>query len=89
MVAATLAVLLFACLWLSMAFPQGNSFTIPVVQQCMKLQTPGKIFHGANMSASAAKHLEVIVRFPMVPQVLIEISFFYKMHISLNVDSEN
>lgn len=67
MVVATLSILSFTCLWLSMAFLHGNSFMTPVVQQCMKLQTPGKIFHGASISASVAKHLELIGRFPMVP----------------------
>lgn len=89
MVAATLGILLVACLWLSMVFLHRNSFMTSVVQQCMKLQTPGMIFHGAGISASVAKHLELIKRFPVVHQVLIEISFFYKMHIALDVDSEN
>lgn len=75
-------VLLPACLWLTTIFPHRNSFLIPVVQQCMKLQTPGKIFHGASISVSVAKHLELIRRFPLGPSSADWDFSFIRLHVS-------
>jgi len=80
--------LLPVCLCLTMIFPCRNSFLIPVVQQCMKLQTPGKIFHGASISVSVAKHLELIRRFPLGPSSA-DWDFSFIRCTSLDVDSEN
>lgn len=81
--------LLLACLWLSVVFLHGNSFMIfMIVQQCMKLQTPGKIFHGASISASVARHLELIKRFLVGPSNA-DWDFSFIRCTSLDADSEN